>query len=69
MHLNLIDIDEFCKDLPEIKTPKDFESGKKFNKSGLFSQQIFGPINSFCCSCSKGSYKGRNGLEKTCKVC
>lgn len=69
MYLNLINIDALCEDLPEVKSPKDFEAGRKFNKDGLFSQQIFGPLRSFCCACAKSPYKGRNSREKACKLC
>ena len=68
MYLKLVDIDSFCQELPEIDNSKIFESGK-FAKTGLFSQQIFGPIKSYCCACLKAGYKGRNCPESQCKIC
>lgn len=68
MHLDLINIDQFCEELPEVDNHKYLESGR-FAKSGLFSQQIFGPIKSFYCACSKGGYRGRNSTEDACFTC
>ena len=68
MHLNLVDVDAFCAELAEVESTKVYEGGK-FNKTGLFSQQIFGPVKSYYCSCSKAGYRGRNSTEKTCQAC
>ena len=68
MYLEHIDIDNICEELPEISSPKIFESGK-FAKVGLFSQQIFGPIKSYYCACPKAIYRGRNSKETKCSVC
>lgn len=68
MYLELIDIDNFCQDLPKIESPKMFESGK-FAKKGLFSQQIFGPVKSYYCACSRTGYYGRSSKISKCKSC
>ncbi len=62
----LIDIDEFCKDLPEITTQKLMRK-RKFRENGLFSEFIFGPIKNYTCDC--GIYHGvsRDGGE--CDKC
>ena len=62
------DLDEICKDLPEVSTPKIFESGK-FSGAGLFSQQIFGPVKSYSCACRRFTYRGRTNRDSKCKVC
>ena len=68
MKLNLIDIDEFCKDLPEITNPKIIEN-RKFSAEGLFSQQIFGPTKSYHCGCSRNSFKGPKYEYPICTKC
>lgn len=70
MKLELLDIDLFCQasDLEEVTSPKFFESGR-FSRHGLFSQQIFGPVKSYCCACNRTTYKGRSNTEKTCPIC
>jgi len=68
MNLKLFDINLLCKGLKEVSNPKIFESGK-FSKNGLFSQQIFGPVKSFCCSCNRVTYKGRTFHESKCPLC
>jgi len=68
MNLRLFDMDAFCKDLKEVSSPKIFESGK-FAKDGLFSQQIFGPVKSFCCACNRITYRGRTVKESKCERC
>jgi DNA-directed RNA polymerase subunit beta' len=66
--LVLHNLEEFCEELPEVTNYKILEN-RKFPKDGLFSQQIFGPIKSYHCACSKGSFKGsRYGKEK-CPKC
>lgn len=57
MRLKLINVDETCKELPTISNWKIFEN-RRFSENGLFSLQIFGPIKSYHCGCSKNSYKG-----------
>lgn len=64
--LNLIDIDTVCEKLPEVKSHKIYENGK-FSKTGLFSQQIFGPVQSYRCAC--GKFNGRKYRSKICPYC
>jgi DNA-directed RNA polymerase beta' subunit len=68
MKLKIINIDEIAASLPEITNPK-IDENRKFSKDGLFSQQIFGPIKSYHCICSKNSYKGPRYNEKKCPIC
>lgn len=66
--LKLLNIDEICKELPEITSYKIIES-RKFSPSGLFSLQLFGPIKSYHCACSKLSYKGPSYSKERCPKC
>lgn len=68
MKLKIFDIDEFCKDLPEV-TYHDIKENSKISKNGLFSQQIFGPIKSYRCACPRSYYRGPNSGETKCEVC
>lgn len=68
MKLSIIDIDAFCKDLPEISSHKPFENCK-ISRTGIFSQQIFGPIQSYRCGCLRSYYRGPHSGEKKCMVC
>lgn len=68
MRLATFNIDEFCKDLPEVTFSKILEK-RRFSKDGLFSQQIFGPIKSYTCACNKLAYKGKNYEHDKCPVC
>lgn len=68
MKLDVIDIDRISQDFREIKHPKIFEN-RRFSKEGLFSQQIFGPVRSFHCVCTKQPYKGPRFGKKKCPVC
>lgn len=68
MRLSIFDIDKFSESLPEVTTNKIFEGGK-ISKSGLFSQQIFGPIKSYRCACPRSVYRGQHSDEKKCQVC
>lgn len=65
MKLKIFDID---KDLKEITTSKFHESGK-LTKSGIFSQQIFGPVKSYKCACPRSPYRGPQTSEDKCPVC
>ena len=66
MKLKLFDISEL--NLTEIKNPKVFEK-RRFSPDGLFSLQIFGPILSYHCGCSKDSFKGPNYFRTVCPKC
>lgn len=66
MKIDWLNIDEFCKDLPEVTTSKIY-SKKIFHPDGLFSEKIFGPVKSYTCSC--GIYYGRSKHNTVCPVC
>lgn len=68
MKLLHFDIDEFTKDLPEIADHKIHEICK-LASTGLFSQQIFGPVKSYKCACTKSVYRGPHSDEQVCRVC
>ena len=68
MKLNLIDIDEFCENLPEITNHKIIEN-RKFSADGLFSLQIFGPLKSYNCGCTRNSFKGPKYEYPICTKC
>ena len=68
MKLKTINIDRITADFPEIINPRMVEN-KRYSKDGLFSQQIFGPIKSYHCMCSKNSYKGPRFQDNKCPVC
>jgi DNA-directed RNA polymerase subunit beta' len=66
--LKHFNIDEFTQDLPEITADK-IDENCKLTPAGLFSQQIFGPLRSYKCGCSRSIYRGPHGDEDVCKVC
>ena len=68
MRLKQIDIDEISKELPEILDEKIQESCK-LTASGLFSQQIFGPLKSYRCGCTRSIYRGPHSKEERCPIC
>ncbi len=62
----ILDIDAFCKDLPEITSSKRLDK-KKFHPNGLHSEQIFGPVKNYTCQC--GTYFGISRVGEKCKIC
>jgi len=68
MKLNLINYNSFVKKLKEVDNPKYMENGK-FTRTGIFSQQIFGPIKSYYCACNKSTYRGKKYRFSTCPNC
>lgn len=68
MLLEILNVDDFCKDLPEVTHPK-VDENSKIAKGGLFSQQIFGPFKSYRCGCIRSYYRGPNSGEVKCAVC
>jgi DNA-directed RNA polymerase subunit beta' len=68
MHLDLLDIDKFAENLKEVTFHK-IDEGGKLSKNGLFSQQIFGPINSYKCACPRSPYRGPHSNEEECSIC
>lgn len=66
MRINFFDVDEFCKDLPEVTSAKVTDR-KNFDPAGLFSENIFGPERTGTCSC--GTYWGRSKIGFQCPKC
>jgi DNA-directed RNA polymerase beta' subunit len=66
--IDLVNVDNVSDDLPEITFAKPFEN-RKFAKEGLFSQQLFGPLKSYHCACTKNPYKGPRYEQPVCPVC
>ncbi len=62
----LLDFNVFCENLKEITTSKILDK-KNFHQDGLFSEQIFGPLNNYTCQC--GIYHGTSRSGGTCKDC
>ena len=62
----LLDISSFCDGLKEITSSKIIDK-RKFHPTGLFSEQIFGPIKNYTCQC--GIYHGISRAGGTCKDC
>lgn len=63
---NLLNIDEFCKDLKSVTSIKLIDK-KKFHPEGLFSEQIFGPLKNYTCQC--GTYYGISKAGGVCEIC
>ena len=68
LRLKHFNIDEFAQDLPEILEDK-IEESCKITSTGLFSEQIFGPIKSYKCGCTRSIYRGPHSDDEYCKVC
>ena len=66
MKLTLIDIDDWAQNLKEVTDTK-IKGSTILNKSGLFSQKIFGPTNSYECGCRTNYHLVEKG--ETCPVC
>ena len=56
-------------ELPAVTDPKIYANNKHtvFSKEGLYSEQIFGPVNNYKCQC--GKIFGRINAGKVCDVC
>jgi len=63
---DILNIDKFCEDLKEVSSIKIVDK-RKFHPKGLFSEQIFGPVNNYTCQC--GTYYGASNSGGVCKVC
>jgi len=69
----MIDIDfSVYRNLPsfkEVKSPSPYVTGKleKFHPEGLYSEQIFGPVNRYKCQC--GAVFGKINAGKRCEEC
>ena len=66
MAIRLLDLDKTCDTLEEVSSPRIFDK-KGFCKTGLFSEQIFGPIRT--CTCACGTYWGRDRIDQVCTDC
>jgi len=64
----LLDISEFCKNLPEITSSKIIGTKGKFVENGLFSEVIFGPIKNYTCQCGIFHGQSKIGICNICKV-
>lgn len=62
----LLDYKTFCEELEEVTSVKLFDK-KKFHPSGLFSEQIFGPLKNYTCQC--GTYFGLSKSGGKCSNC
>ena len=67
MKLNLINFTEVLKDCEEVTSPEIMYRIKYFHKDGLFSEQIFGPVNDYQCQCGRHRGKEYDGL--ICERC
>jgi DNA-directed RNA polymerase subunit beta' len=63
MKLELLNINDFCEDLPKVTTHKIYKRNK-FHSDGIFSNVIFGPTNDFTCDCGHQGHIG-----ETCPKC
>lgn len=66
MKISLFNVDEFCKNLPEITSTEELKKGD-YHSEGLFSKQIFGPESTAVCGC--GIYWGRTHIGQKCPDC
>jgi len=62
----LLDYEAFCENLEEVTVPKIMEK-KRFHPEGLFSEQIFGPVQNYTCQC--GTYYGAFADGSKCEDC
>jgi DNA-directed RNA polymerase subunit beta' len=62
----ILNYERFCENLDEVTSLKTFGK-KKFHPSGLFSEQIFGPVRNYTCQC--GIYHGVSKSGGTCAEC
>lgn len=66
MKIDWFNLDDYCKDFPEVTSPQIF-SKKSFNPNGLFSERIFGPVKSYTCAC--GHLWGKHKQGEVCQEC
>lgn len=62
----ILNYENFCEELDEVTSLKTFGK-KKFHPSGLFSEQIFGPVRNYTCQC--GNYYGVSKEGSKCEEC
>jgi len=63
--IKILNIDKVYENLTEIQSEKIIVR-KSFDPKGLFSQQIFGPINDYTCQCGK---KDTTHVGEVCSIC
>jgi len=66
MHVELVDFYEEYGNLQEV-TEANILFRTKFHERGLFSEQIFGPVDDYKCQC--GRYVGREYINTVCENC
>lgn len=66
MKIQLIDINETFKNMPEVSSAKFLHRGK-FDPDSIFSEQIFGPVDDFKCQC--GKLCGQSFANTVCPNC
>lgn len=66
MYIELINFDEEYGSLQEV-TEANIVFRGRFHEKGLFSEQIFGPVDDFKCQC--GRYTGKEYINKVCENC
>ncbi len=66
MRVELINFNIEFANLQEITEPT-IVFRNKFHDKGLFSEQIFGPVEDYKCQC--GRYSGREYVNKVCENC
>jgi DNA-directed RNA polymerase subunit beta' len=68
MRLRFFDVDEYARNLPEVKSSKIYTK-TGFHPEGLFSLQIFGPVKTATCGCQQ--YWGRSMIRTNhkCATC
>lgn len=64
-----ITFEEFVKDLPIVEDGSVYKNGNgfQFTEVGLYSEQIFGPLKTFSCSCGHVVSKINKGIR--CEKC
>lgn len=66
MQIELINLEQEYGNLQEVSEPT-IVFRNKFHDKGLFSEQIFGPVEDYKCQC--GRYSGREYANKVCENC
>jgi DNA-directed RNA polymerase beta' subunit len=65
----LVTFEEFKKDLPVVEDGSIYKTGKNFHfsETGLYSEQIFGPLKNYSCACGQVVSKMNAGIR--CDKC
>lgn len=67
MKLKILNFDKEFGNLPVVSSPAFIYRNKTFHRDGIFSEQIFGPVNDYQCQC--GKLKGRANENLICDCC